>query len=435
MKQIRGEPLHGKKAVVVGGGRSGIPAARLAAAAGAEVLLLERDPEVLDQTRRSLLEGENIAYSTGEHGERQFRDADLVVLSPGIPPWVIARYFPEEGAPRIYSEFELAWWFVDRPVIAVTGTNGKTTTVGLIGRMLEKAGISAFVGGNIGSPLSEYLVNGQNKQVLVLEVSSFQMLNTYTFHPDVGVLLNFSPNHLDYHGSLEEYFEAKMSLFHRQNPRDLAVLPEEMQSVLQAREDIRARRCYVAGRNRFDSPGLLGEHNQGNMEAAFAACRPFGVSEDSAREAVLEFRPESHRLQSLGEKDGVLFVDDSKGTTLVAQEAALNSFDRPVLLLAGGRLKGDDPARQADLIRSRVKAAGVFGECREELERAWRESTQIFSEADMGSALNRLLDVANPGDVILLAPGTSSFDQYEDYRERGRAFQELVHNLDLGGRR
>ena len=429
MKQISGEPLQGKKVVVVGGGRSGIPAARLAAAAGAEVLLLERSPEVLDESRRNLLHGENIAFSTGEHKQGQFRDADLVVLSPGIPPWVIAEYFPEKGAPQIYSELELAWWFVEQPVIAVTGTNGKTTTVGLIGTMLEKAGISAFVGGNIGRPLSEYPLLGLDRQVLVLEVSSFQMLNTYTFRPDVGVLLNFSPNHLDYHGSLEDYFEAKLSLFHRQGPRDLAVLPSEMQHLLEAREDIPATRCYFAGQNRFDSPGLLGEHNQQNIEAAFAACRPFGVSEDAARKAVREFRPESHRLQALGEKDGVLFVDDSKGTTLVAQEAALNSFDRPVLLLAGGRLKGDDPARQAEVIRSRVKAAGVFGECRDQLESSWRENTRVFSEESMEGALNRLLVRASPGDVVLLAPGTSSFDQYEDYRERGRAFQELVRQL------
>jgi UDP-N-acetylmuramoylalanine--D-glutamate ligase len=426
MIQKRGPELGGMGVAVVGGGRSGLPAARLAAAAGARVILLERNPAVLDNATRDLLEREGIPFRTGEHEPGQFEGADLVVLSPGIPPQAIRRYLPREGAPQLCSELELAWWFVDRPVIAVTGTNGKTTTVGLIGRMLEKAGISAFVGGNIGNPLSEHVLLGPDREVLVLEVSSFQMLFTYTFRPDVGVLLNFSPNHLDYHESLEEYFEAKMRIFHRQSSGDMAVLPAEMRGLLEDRTDIPAQRVHFAARGRFDCPGLLGEHNQGNMEAAFAASRPFGVSEGTAREAVRDFRPESHRLQSLGEQNGVLFVDDSKGTTLVAQEAALNSFDRPVLLLAGGRLKGDDPVRQTDLIRRRVKAAGVFGESREQLESAWKESTRVFSEQDMEAALDRLLELARPGDVVLLAPGTSSFDQYADYRERGRAFQDLV---------
>ncbi len=429
MMQIRGEPLRGANVVVVGAGRSGVAAARLAAAAGAEVLLLEKNPAAVDEATTELLRTEGIACRTGEHEQRQFQGADLVVLSPGIPPGVIQKLLPGEGTPRVFSETELAWWFVDRPVVAVTGSNGKTTTVGLIGCMLQKANVSTFTGGNIGRPLSEYALYGLDRDVLVLEVSSFQMLNTPTFRPDVGVLLNFSPNHLDYHGNLEEYFEAKMALFQRQDARDLAILPQEMRGLLEAREDIRARRHYFIAGNRFDCPGLLGEHNQANMEAAFLASRPFGVTEEVAREAVREFRPEPHRLQPLGEKNGVLFVNDSKGTTLVAQEAALNSFNRPILLLAGGRLKGDDPARQADLVRSRVKAAGVFGECRDQLERAWRESTRVVCEESMENALDRLLALARAGDVLLFAPGTSSFDQYADYAERGRAFQELVNRM------
>ncbi|MCF8085358.1 MAG: UDP-N-acetylmuramoyl-L-alanine--D-glutamate ligase [Desulfohalobiaceae bacterium] len=432
MKQIRGEPLRGGNVVVVGAGRSGVAAARLAAAAGAEVLLLERNPAVLDEATTEPLRAEGIACRTGEHEQRQFMGADLVILSPGIPPGVIRKLLPEEGMPRLLSEMELGWWFVDRPVVAVTGSNGKTTTVGLISCMLQEAGVSSFAGGNIGSPLSDYALQGLDREVLVLEVSSFQMLNTPTFRPDVGVLLNFSPNHLDYHGSLEEYFEAKMALFQKQESRDLAILPQEMRTLLGAREDIRARREYFTAEDRFDCPGLLGEHNQANMEAAYLASRPFGVTEAVAREAVRRFRPEPHRLQPLGEQNGVLFVNDSKGTTLVAQEAALHSFSRPILLLAGGRLKGDDPARQADLIRSRVKAAGVFGECRDQLERAWRESTRLFCEESMEAALDRLMDLARTGDVVLFSPGTSSFDQYQDYKERGRAFQALVNRIGDG---
>jgi UDP-N-acetylmuramoylalanine--D-glutamate ligase len=427
--QKRGLELSGSSVVVVGAGRSGVAAARLAAAAGADVLLLERNPAVLDQATTELLRAERIAHRAGEHEQGQFQGADLVVLSPGIPPGRIRNLFPEEGAPRLLSEMELGWWFVDRPVVAVTGSNGKTTTVGLIGCMLARAGISTFLGGNIGRPLSEYALQGLDRDLLVLEVSSFQMLNTPTFRPDVAVLLNFSANHLDYHGSLEEYFEAKMGLFKRQKAGDLAILPEEMRSLLQTREDIRAGRQYFAAGNRFHCPGLLGEHNQANMEAAFQASRPFGVSEETARDAVWAFRPEPHRLQPLGEKNGILFVDDSKGTTLVAQEAALRSFDRPVLLLAGGRLKGEDPARQTEILRERVKAAAVFGECRDGLERAWRESTRVLCEQNMEAALDRLLTLALPGDVVLLAPGASSFDQYADYEERGRVFQELVSRM------
>lgn len=424
----KGPELEGKKIVVVGAGRSGTGAARLAASAGARVLLLERQEKAVPESRKHLLEREGVILETGEHRPEQFREASLVCLSPGIPKGAIQEALPQERVPPVYSELELAWWFVDRPVVAVTGTGGKTTTVSLIQRMLEEGGFSVFLGGNIGAPLSEYVLEGLSRDILVLEASSFQLQYTADFRPQVAVFLNFHPNHLDHHLSLQEYFQAKLKIFQNQGPEDLAVLPLEMRQQLEQQAGIAAQIQYFTDSGRWHCPALLGSHNRANIEAAIAACRYFKIGQEAVSRALQEFRPWQHRLQYLGEHQGVLFVDDSKGTTVAAQRAALTSFERPVLLLAGGRLKGDDPREIADLIQSRVKAAGVFGECREELRRAWQELTSVFCRESMQEALADLLPMASPGDVVLLAPGTSSFDQYSDYSERGRAFQELVHS-------
>jgi UDP-N-acetylmuramoylalanine--D-glutamate ligase len=426
---LHGNQLAGHQAVVVGAAVSGVAAARLLAALGASVRLLDRNPEALDETCRADLASRGVRLVLGPHKAEYFQGAQIVVLSPGVPLAKMAPYLAACPDAQVLSELELASWFVSEPILALTGTNGKTTTVSLIGHILESAGRKVFVGGNIGTPLSEHVLSGQPGDVVVLEVSSFQLQNVHSFHPKVGVLLNFSANHLDFHADLEEYLQAKLKLFARMNDKDLAVLPLEMKDELQGRGFTKARRVYFTPTERFPDNFLPGGHNKGNMEAAWLACKAFGVSEDQARAAVATFKPLAHRLEPLGEKGGMLFVDDSKATTVTAMRAAIESFDRPVRLLAGGVFKGGDLEGLIPLVKAKVAQVGLFGANREIFEGAWTGVVPMFWEPTLEGAVTRLYLDGNPGDVILLSPATASFDLYAGYKERGQDFARIVAGL------
>jgi UDP-N-acetylmuramoylalanine--D-glutamate ligase len=424
---IHAGQLAGYQAVVLGAGSSGTAAATLLVSLGAKVRWLERKDPGEDVRRFAADKG--IDMQIGEHTPEQFAGMDLVVVSPGVPVRKMGHLLGDMPERKIVSELELASWFVSEPILAVTGTNGKTTTVSLCGHILRESGKRVFVGGNIGTPLSEYLLGGERADILVLEVSSFQLQNCRTFKPHVGVLLNFSANHLDYHESMEEYLEAKLKLFARQTEQDLAIAPLNMKDELEARGFTKAKRIYYVPSNRFEGARLLGAHNKANMEAAWLACRAFGVSDDQARAAVMSFKPLSHRIEPVIETGGVLFVDDSKATTIDAMAAAITAFDRPVRLLAGGVWKGGDVAALVPLLKDRVKSVGLFGKAREVFEGAWQGHVPLFWEPTLEPAVKRLYAEAQPGDVILLSPATASFDLYKDYKARGDDFQRIARGL------
>lgn len=426
---LHDKQLAGQTAVVVGAGASGEAAARLLAALGARTRLLDRNPEALAPAVREELSGLGVILDLGPHTEKMFAGADMVVPSPGVPVARLAGFLAACPNAQVVSELELASWFVTEPMVAVTGTNGKTTTTTLIGEILKSAGRRVFVGGNIGTPLSRYLLGDQRADVVVLEVSSFQLQNVKSFHPKVGLLLNFSPNHLDYHADLAEYLDAKLNLFARMGADDLAVVPFEMKPILEGRAFTKARTVYFAPSRRFADNHLPGAHNLANMEAAWLACKAMGATEDQARRAVADFKPLAHRLESLGEKGGVLFVDDSKATTVDAMRAAIESQDRPVRLLAGGVFKGGDLASLADLLRAKVRQVGLFGANREIFEAAWAGKTDLFWEPTLEAAVTRLYRQAESGDVILLSPATASFDLYADYKARGADFARIMAQL------
>lgn len=428
---IHAGQLAGYQAVVLGAGSSGTAAATLLVALGAKVRWLERKDPGEDVRRFATDKG--IDMQVGEHAPEQFAGVDLVVVSPGVPVRKMGHLLGDIPERKIVSELELASWFVSEPILAVTGTNGKTTTVSLCGHILRESGKRVFVGGNIGTPLSEYLLGGERADILVLEVSSFQLQNCRTFKPHVGVLLNFSPNHLDYHESMEEYLEAKLKLFARQGEGDLAIAPLNMKDELEGRSFTKAKRVYFVPSNRFEGARLLGAHNKANMEAAWLACRAFGVSDDQARAAVMSFKPLAHRIEPVIEAGGVLFVDDSKATTIDAMAAAISAFDRPVRLLAGGVWKGGDAAALVPLLKERVKAVGLFGKAREVFEDAWQGHVPLFWEPTLEPAVKRLYAEAQPGDVILLSPATASFDLYKDYKARGDDFQRIARGLAGSG--
>lgn len=425
---IHKDQLRGHKAVVVGAGGSGRAAVRLLLALGADVRLLDK-AEPNDAVKAFVAET-GVAFQSGAHTAQQFAGADMVVLSPGIPVASLADVLADVPGNRIIAELELASWFLAEPIIAVTGSNGKTTTVSLIAHMLEHAGKKVFLGGNIGTPPSDYLVSGERADVVVLEVSSFQLQNCSSFRPQVAVLLNCAPNHLDFHKDMEEYFSAKLRIFARQTAQDRAIVPLEMKEELERRAFTKAGRTYFVPSERFSAvTKLLGAHNKANMEAAWLAVRHFGVTEEQAREAVATFEPKPHRLQIVAERGGVLFVDDSKATTFDAMAAAIASFDRPVRLLAGGRYKGGDAAALAPLLKERVRSVALFGESREVFEPAWKDVLPVTWHASLEPAVRQLFAEAKPGDVILLSPGTSSFDLYNNYKERGLDFQRVAKGL------
>ena len=422
-------------AIVVGGGRSGQAAARLLRRLGATVRLLERNAEKLPGGFTAWAASEGVEILGGEHRREYFLDADILIPSPGAAVSMLRPLLTPGEEPEIMAETELAWRQLEgEPVLAVTGTSGKTTTISMCAAMLEAQGLNVFLGGNIGTPLSEYVLaraEGRPRaDVLALELSSFQLQTCTTLRPRVAVLLNISANHLDYHKDMKEYIEAKMRLFRCQDASCLAVFGPGLRG-LPERMKVSARTGYFdPDSGRFPDMQLIGPHNHANAEAAWQACREFGVTLENARRAMQRFKPLPHRLERIAQKDGVLYVNDSKCTTVEALKVALASFERPVLLLAGGRFKGGDLAGLAPLLKRHVKAAGLYGASREVFENAWKDILPTSWDETLRLALARLRGMARPGDVVLLAPATSSYDQYENYRERGDDFRRAVLEQD-----
>ncbi|WP_022655185.1 UDP-N-acetylmuramoyl-L-alanine--D-glutamate ligase [uncultured Desulfovibrio sp.] len=432
LEKTRGRRIQiGELAVVVGAGRSGLAAARLLRREGARVRLLDRNTAALSPEQAASLQKLGVDVQLGEHSPEQFEHAAFVVPSPGMPVAKLAQYLGDtcEGAPEVLAEMELAWRCLnDEPVLAVTGTSGKTTTASLAAAMLQAQGYTVFLGGNIGTPLSEYVLSGRKADVLALEISSFQLQACSTFCPRAGVLLNITPNHLDYHKDMAEYAEAKFRLFRCQGEGDLAVLGADLRELARG-FNLRAHQVWVRESNRFPQSGLLGAHNKFNEEAAWQACRFFGVSEANAARAVARFKPLPHRLELVRERGGVLYVNDSKCTTVSSLKVALRAFDRPLRLLCGGKFKGGDLADLSDLVRERVREVALFGASREHFEKAWQGLVSLSWHPTLEEAVRALAASADKGDVVLLAPATSSFDLYDNYMARGDDFKHIVSEL------
>lgn len=428
LEHMRCRPVQaGEKAVVVGAGRSGMAAVRLLLRQGAVVRLLEKNPDRILPEFRAEAQAAGVDILCGEHGPEQFVGAHYVIPSPGMPIAALLPLLPAEGGPEVLAEMELAWRHLHgEPVLAVTGTSGKTTTASLAAAMLGAQGLTVFLGGNIGTPLCEYVLSGRKADALVVEISSFQLQGCVSFCPKVGVLLNITENHLDYHKDMQEYIDAKFRLFRCQEETDVAVLHTSLKPLAEA-YGLKSRTVWFSGgTRRFPQTRLLGAHNDGNMEAAWLACREFGVSPENAARAVAAFAPLPHRLERVAEKNGVLYVNDSKCTTVSSLKVALEAFDRPVVLLCGGKFKGGDLPGLRDLVRAHVKAVALFGASREYFEKAWQGIVPMTWDADLEAALRRAAALAAAGDAVLMAPATSSFDLYANYGARGEDFRRIV---------
>ncbi|HEV3191989.1 MAG TPA: UDP-N-acetylmuramoyl-L-alanine--D-glutamate ligase [Polyangiaceae bacterium] len=441
--------LSDKRVVVVGLGASGVAAARLCVRLGARVVANDSKPygALNEEARR--LEGLGARIEAGAHAPTSLAEADLIVVSPGVPalPEILAA--ERQGVP-IWGEVELATRAMRHPapIIAVGGTNGKSTTTSLVGAMLEGSGMSAFVGGNLGEPLAGCVDTPFD--VVVLEVSSFQMERVDAFRPHVSALLNITEDHLDRYVSFKHYADAKGNAFARQTDADWAVVPFGDSACLGQAKRGRARITTfgpggvvdvtsdeIVDRRTGDrfaraEMALSGGHNALNVAAAIASVAPFGLTASTIRKILKEFRNLPHRTALVAEVHGVRFYDDSKGTNVGATVSALEGLAEPrAVLIAGGRDKGGTYAPLVEALARKGRAAVLIGEAAEAIARAIDDRIPVCRADSMPDAVRRSAALARPGDAVLLSPACSSFDMFRDYKHRGDEFVLAVQMLAL----
>ena len=451
--RTRAFSVEGKKVVVAGAARSGVAAAHLLARRGAMV--------TLSDVRESLpeaaaLESAGIALELGGHTAGTFAAADLIVLSPGVPRNQPAIEAARSGGVEIIGELELASRWLAGRIVAITGTKGKSTTTTLTGRMLEAGGHKVLVGGNIGNALSAQVEASTAETIHVVEASSFQLEGIETFRPWIAVLLNFSPDHLDRHATVDEYAAAKARIFENQSAADWAVLNADDPASLAIARDAHARRLMLSmagqvgdgivldersivwrseGKSEalvpLTSIRLLGRHLLVDVMAASAVARIAGVPPAAMTAAVEGFTGLEHALEPVTHIGGVQFVNDSKATNIEAARRAIESFGDGLVVILGGRFKGGDFADLASPLAARQAKVIAIGESRDRVVAALARDVEVHLAADMGSAVRQAFAAAAPGSTVLLAPACSSFDMFKDYAERGRAFKQETAQLEM----
>jgi UDP-N-acetylmuramoylalanine--D-glutamate ligase len=448
--------LKGKKVLVVGLGKSGLAAALFLRRKGAQVTVSDvRSAESLASEIPALLE-EGIMVEAGGHGLLTFRRQDLIVVSPGVPLDTPELAQASSFGLPVIGELELAAQFLKGKILAITGSNGKTTTTTLAGAILAEAGIASLVGGNIGVPVVDLIERSTDATWSVLEVSSFQLESTETFHPAVAVILNITPDHLDRHGSFENYARAKERIFAQQNEGDALVLNADNARAAQAAARSAANVLWFSIEHPVDRGSwiengwvvyrsgpasavekilpldripLKGAHNVENVVAAVCATRQAGASAEAIGRAIAKFQAVEHRLEFVASINGVDFYNDSKATNVDATAKAVAAFPSGIHLILGGKDKGSDYTALSDLLRERVRAVYTIGSAAAKIESQLRGVVSLHSCATLEKAVNAAAAAARPGEVVLLAPACSSFDQFENYEHRGRVFKELVNEL------
>jgi len=453
--------LAGKQVVVVGLARSGIAAARLCARRGARVVATDRKTKEQLPAEALSLEREGVRLELGGHRRETLRQAAVVVVSPGVPSTLAELESARAAGVPVMAELELGFLLLRGTVVAVTGTKGKSTTTAAIGAMLREAGGDVRVGGNIGEALTGIVEGSTEATTFVLEASSFQLEGTETFRPHVAVFLNLSADHLDRHPSFEEYAQAKARIFRNQTEDDWAVVNADDPVVLGLARATRARKVAFhplpsppeikagawfdgsAARLRSDEGDqtlfdrgdvrLPGDHLASDLLAAATAARLMGATPEAIRRAVRAFAGVEHVLERVAEVEGVVFFNDSKATNVEAARVSLEAFAGPLLPILGGRYKGGDFALLAPALAARGKAVLAIGEATERIAEALSAVVPVVPCGSMREAVERGFALAALGDTVLLAPACASFDMFEDYAARGRAFKDEVRRLAGSG--
>ena len=448
-----GVDLEGKRLLVVGLARTGIVVSLLCAAYGARVTATDEKPESALPEVAAKLRAAGVALELGAHNLETFVNQDLIIVSPGVPakmpPLQLAR---NRGIP-VWSEIELAWRLMRGKLVAITGSNGKTTTTALVGHILQSAKIPVLVGGNIGTPLLAKVEASSDSTVTVAEVSSFQLETIEAFRPDVGVLLNLTPDHVDRHGSFEEYARAKQRLFENMLDRDAAVLnaddpevarrgPAHGQVFWFSRQKRLAAGTFMRGdqilfrregseevlMRRGDIP-LRGEHNLENVLAASTAAILAGAPVGAISAAVRTFPGVEHRLEYVAEIKGVAFYNDSKATNVDATLKAIEAFPGSLFVILGGKDKGSPYAPLREPLREKAKRVLLIGAAADKIREELEGAVTMEYAGTLDRAVALAFEQAVSGDTVLLAPACASFDQFENFEQRGRVFKEIVARL------
>lgn len=446
--------ITGKKVLVIGAARSGLAAAGFLIDEKAKVILNDiKSRENFEQAELTKLEEKGVELFLGQHPDIEALEVELIVLSPGVPLSIppvekaIAKKIP------VISEMELASRYAKAPMVVVTGTNGKTTTTALIGQIFSDVGRGIFVGGNIGVPFIGAVKNLSSHDVAVLEASSFQLETTYTFKPKVALILNLTPDHIDRHGSFDEYIAAKAKIFANQDSGDWLILNWDDEGTRKLAKEAPSKVIFFSRKHNLkegfcvvdgylvakmgdktipiiktDEIFIKGGHNLENALAAAAAGWVMDINSEELKKTLSTFPGVAHRLERVLTHNGVEYVNDSKGTNPDASIKALEAYDNPIILIAGGKNKGSDFLPFAEKINEKVKALILLGQAAGEIEAAVKKFgyDSIYHVGNYQEAVETATSLAVNGDVVLLSPACASWDMFRNYEERGDLFKELV---------
>jgi UDP-N-acetylmuramoylalanine--D-glutamate ligase len=444
--------LEDKKVLVVGLGRTGGALCDFLLNQGARVKISEK--KTLEEHSQAVMgwKKKGIQFEMGGHKKESFLEAELIVLSPGVP-WLPELEAAQNQGIKIISEIELAYLFLRGHIVGITGTNGKSTTATLTHKILKDAGLPAFLAGNIGTPLISFVEHSRNDRIYVTEVSSFQLKHTEHFRASISVILNISPDHLDWHSSFDDYYRSKKNLLVTQNENDTAVLNQDDPLIWTMKEEAKVqvysfsrkteveKGCFIQGDwivlkdkgeerliKTSDIP-LFGIHNLENVMAAALAGHILGVPLPGIRESVESFQGLEHRLEKITTIQGIDFYNDSKATNVDAALKSIQSFERKIVLILGGRDKGGDFKKLKGQVAEKVKHVLLIGEAQEKIKKALEGSVPMKSVSSLKEAVRAGYTQAEAGEVVLLAPACTSFDMFQNFEERGRIFKQEVLSL------
>lgn len=448
--------VKGKKVLVVGAGKSGLAVSRFLSGRGATVILADAGRPVYPGGELEQIQATGVVLNFGGYPEVKQGSFDLVVMSPGVPLTVEPAVAAIASGVALTGELELAYHFARAPVVAITGTNGKTTTTTLVGEIFKNYGRDTLVGGNIGLPLVTEVGRYAPGDLIVAEVSSFQLETVSTFKPKVAVILNITPDHLDRHVTMDSYIAAKTRIFSNQGPGDYTVLNYDDPLTKSLGKGSRGRVIYFSRRREMQSGvfvregkimaslngipetvceaaeiGIPGAHNLENALAAVAVAKVMGVETACLAHTLKSFRGVPHRLEYVAEINGVRYINDSKGTNPDAAIKAIEAYTGPVALIAGGKNKGSDFSAFAAKVKERAKVLILFGQCADLIAKAANDAgfRNILRVDNLGEAVLTAHRVARPGDTVLLSPACASWDMFNNFEERGDLFKEIVMSL------
>ncbi len=438
---------------VIGAALSGVAAAELALRQGHSVLVSESRPESAIAENAARLRDSGITLEAGGHTDAVY-ESDLIIVSPGVPPSHPIRLEAPRRGIELIGELEYASRFLSNPIVAITGTNGKTTTTALTAYILQQSGRSAVAAGNIGTPLSALVGSVSSDTIIVAECSSYQLDTIVTFRPKVSMILNITPDHLSYHGTFSQYVESKWKIASNQQEDDVVILNADDPAVAPAASVVRSSVRYFSTTREVDGAfirggeivlrdlqhteeilmslrrlGLPGVHNAANSMAATMAARAFEVRNENIRDSLMSFSGVEHRLEPVRTVKGARFVNDSKATNVNATWYALSSYDRPIVWIAGGRGDSNNYAELDELVAANVKSIVCIGEEADAIFNHWCTTKRCVKADTLEDALRIAQDMALAEEVVLFSPACKSFDMFANYEERGRAFKRIVAAL------